>query len=727
VLGRRRPLVRSVIWNACLLGLLFLPVAPAALPRLRFSAPHRWADAPVAPKALGVAVGEPSHAIAAAVAAPEPGAPWWSHALAPIVAGYAAAALVLLVRLLRSLQAVTRLRRSSVPVAEGPWTGALERWRRRLGLSRPVRLVQSDGLSVPVAVGWLRPAILLPGTLVDTATPGTIDAVLLHELAHVRRGDYAWNLLLRLVQVIYWPHPLIWLIGRMVAGVREQACDDLCVACLGGPASYIATLLDVSAGLIRRPWEALGLAMARSTKLARRLTWINQSAGSSRCLLRAPARGAIVVAVLVAFGVLGSVTLVRPRADEPPKGDRPPGRRVRVERVALGKVLHTSSQVGSLQAYESAQLFAKVSGYLESQEVDIGDRVKQGQRLAQIHAPEVLKDAEQGSAALDQARVALTQAESRLKTADAETRASQAAVAQAQAELERSRANRKFREQELARFKALRDKNAVPQQILEEGQSHRDAAVAAEQAAVAAVVKSEADVASASSRVEQTKADLLQARGGVRLAAIMREKAEIMAGYTRINSPYTGVITRRSFHPGDFVRAPDAGTNVPLLTVARTDKMRVVTRVPDRDVPYLDRGDPATITLDALPGRTFQGKVARFAESEDPSRTMRTEIDLDNPGNQLREGMYCVVTIVLEAPQATLTIPTSALVREGADGLVSCFRVVDGRAELVPIKVGRDDGNRVAVLEGLKEGDLVAVDPDADHLKPGQTVEVDAR
>ena len=91
-----------------------------------------------------------------------------------------------------------------------------------------------------------------------------------------------------------------------------------------------------------------------------------------------------------------------------------------------------------------------------------------------------------------------------------------------------------------------------------------------------------------------------------------------MVDYTRIVSPYDGVVTFRGFHPGAFIRSPDAGTNVPSSRCARTDKMRVVTYVPDRDVPDLDRGDPAEIRLDALPGQTFRGKVARFAETEDP-------------------------------------------------------------------------------------------------------------
>ena len=734
LLGQRRPLVRSVIWNACLLGLLLLPISAATFPRLRFSAPRgpaatpavaRLISPPAAAKELAPGVARTSHTIPHPAPIPTSVAMPWRDWSTVVFLAYVAVAAGLIARLFLSLRAVARLRRSSPAVVEPPWVDGLERWRGRLGLACRVRLVRSPRLGVPVVVGWLRPVILLPDTLVKSAAPSTIDAVLLHELTHVRRGDYAWNVLLRLVQAIYWPHPLIWLIGRLVAGVREQACDDLCVSWLGGSATYCATLLEVAAGLFRRPWEALGLAMTRSTKLGRRLARIERSAGAPRCLLRAPARGVIVVAVLAAFGLLGSVTLVRPRADEPKLREQTRDRGVRVERVKQGEIRRTTVQVGSLHAFESAELFAKVSGYLKQQNVDIGDRVKQGDLLAVIDAPELTKDVEHAVEALEQAKGAIMQAEARLKTTQNEAKAAEATVEQAQAEAARSSSTRRFREKESARYKRLLEQKAIPQQLMAEEEEHYAAATAAEQAAVAAVVKAKADVSSALSRVDQARTDLMQTKSGARLVETNLNRAKIMANYTRVVSPYNGVVTFRGFHPGAFIRAPDAGTNIPVLTVARTDKMRVVTYIPDRDVPFLDRGDPAEIRLDALPGQTFRGKVARFAETEDPqSRTMRTEIDLENSGNKLREGMYGTVTIVLDE-RPGLAIPTTALARRSRDGSGSCVRIVDGRAVLTPIKLGYDDGERAEVLEGLKEGDTVALDPGADRLEPGQAVEVE--
>jgi RND family efflux transporter MFP subunit len=748
LLGRRRVLVRSVVWNACLLGLLLLPLSAAGFPRLLVNDPRGSMGAP----AIGDTASVPTVAKELAPAGkdgvrtlttldsilrrpPAPAFDWSSV----IIVAYVVVAAGLLGRLALSLRAVGRLKRSSPAVLEPRWALALERWQERLALRREVRLACSARVGLPVVVGWLRPVVVLPDGLVESASVPTIDAVLLHELTHVRRGDYAWNLVLRLVQVLYWPHPLVWLVGRIVAGVREQACDDLCVAWLGGSAPYGEALLEVTAGRFRPPWEALGLGMTRSTKLGRRLARIARSAGTSRCLLRAPARGVIIAVVLAAFGVLGTLTLVRPRADEPKPQphqsrqqpqDQGPARahRVRVAQVRPGAIPRTTTQPGSLHAFESADLYAKVSGYLKHQNVDIGDRVVQGAALATIDAPELVKDAERAADAVAQAKVAVNQAQTRVATAESEVTAAKAAVAQVEAEVDRATSNRKYRETETARYKDLLEKNAIPKQIMTEQEEHLSAATASEHAARAAAVKARADVSSTDSRLAQAKADLLQAQRGVPLAENSLERAKLMVAYTRIVSPYDGIVTLRGFHPGDFIRAADAGSSSPLFRVARTDKMRVVVFVPDRDVPYLDPGDPAEITFDALPQQTFQGKVARSAGSEDPSSwTMRTEIDLENRGNKLREGMYGVVRIVLDEGRPGPTIPASAVFVSSRFGSDACFRIVDGRAVETPIKIGIDDGGLVQCLEGVNNGDTVAVDPRADGVKEGEQVGLEER
>ena len=87
--------------------------------------------------------------------------------------------------------------------------------------------------------------------------------MVVHELGHIKRGDYGWNLIHRIVRIVYWPHPFVWLAGPYIGAVREQACDDLCVHALGGPSTYRRSLLEVASRVVRRPGPAIGLAMAR--------------------------------------------------------------------------------------------------------------------------------------------------------------------------------------------------------------------------------------------------------------------------------------------------------------------------------------------------------------------------------------------------------------------------------------------------------------------------------
>src|SRR5262249_29844346 len=144
--------------------------------------------------------------------------------LAAGIIGYAVVVAGFLSRLLASLAAVRRLRRSGVPVEDRAWLEALERCRRRLGIHRAVGLSWSPRLGIPVVLGWTRPTIVLPDSLSSLPPNDHAEPILLHELSHVRRGDYPWNVVLRIVQALYWPHPLVWLLGHTIAEIRERIC-----------------------------------------------------------------------------------------------------------------------------------------------------------------------------------------------------------------------------------------------------------------------------------------------------------------------------------------------------------------------------------------------------------------------------------------------------------------------------------------------------------------------
>jgi RND family efflux transporter MFP subunit len=386
--------------------------------------------------------------------------------------------------------------------------------------------------------------------------------------------------------------------------------------------------------------------------------------------------------------------------------------KVEVVHPQKGGIIRTSTQPGSVHWFEMAELFAKVSGYLKEQSVDIGSPVKEGELLAVIDNPEVIKEADRDAAALAEAKAAVKLAEARVRTAIADLDTAKASVKKAEADILRYTSARKYRAKELERYRGLYAQQAVPKQLVDEYEDHYEAAVSAERSAEAEVDAAKARLESAEAMVAQAEADLAEAKEKVNVAESTWAKAKVFVDYTRIVSPYTGVVTLRSFHRGAFIRAAEGGGDTPILSVARTDKVRVVTYVPDRDVPYVDVGDKARLTLDALPGEVFEGTVSRFAEVEDPqTRTMRTEVDLPNPNDRLRDGMYGDLTIILDQSAQSLTIPTACLVGKSGSGKATVFVIKDGRVHETPVKTGIDTGQRIEIVEGLKPEDNVVMNP----------------
>lgn len=397
--------------------------------------------------------------------------------------------------------------------------------------------------------------------------------------------------------------------------------------------------------------------------------------------------------------------------------------RVMVVRPHKGGIQRTSKQPGTIEAFDFADLYAKISGYLKQQPVDIGDIVKEGQVLAEIDSPEIEQELKHAEAALLQAKSQVTLMQARVETARAELEAAKAVVKQARADAVKATSYLKFREIQYNRIKDLFERKSIEERLVDEKEKERDASAAAVTAADAAISTAEAQAAAAKARIAQADADVEDAEAKVQVTQSLVSKAQVFVDYMRIVSPYNGVVTKRGFHVGDFIRDADHGGNLPLLTVARTDLMRVIVQVPERDVPYTDPGDPAVVELDAISGKEFTGKVSRIAGSEDRiSRSMRTEIDLKNSGNRLRDGMFGRVTIYLDKATSGVTVPSSCLVGDAKKKKVSVFVVRNGKARLEPVEIGHDDGVRVEILSGLSPDDLVVVRPGGD-LANGTPVE----
>lgn len=412
----------------------------------------------------------------------------------------------------------------------------------------------------------------------------------------------------------------------------------------------------------------------------------------------------------------------------PPANEPPAALRLEVVHPEPGGLPRTIVQTGSIEAFESAELYARVSGYLKSVPVDIGDRVEQGQMLAEIDAPELDKEVERHAALLLQAKSRVVQAEARLKTAQVQRQAAAATVQQAQADIRRNTAERCFREKEYQRISELAAQKAVEQKLVDEKQRQLDGARAGEEYASASALVARGELAAVDSQIEQARADLAAAQADVRVAVAAHEQAQVMAGYTRIVSPYEGVVIARNYDRGAFVRAATEGAAEPILTVARTDRMRAVVQIPDPEVPFIRPGQKAQVRIDTLGGDVFTGTVARISHHQDRrTRTMRAEIDLPNPDGLLGGGMYGAVTIFAPAPSDSQTLPGSCLVGRTRNGRGEVFVLRDGRLRLTPIGTGRSDAERTEVLSGLSLNDAVVVKGDAGMLDGAAAVAVSTR
>ncbi|MGC8638686.1 MAG: efflux RND transporter periplasmic adaptor subunit [Isosphaeraceae bacterium] len=394
---------------------------------------------------------------------------------------------------------------------------------------------------------------------------------------------------------------------------------------------------------------------------------------------------------------------------------------VEVIRPRQGGIPRTIQQPASIYSFETVDLYAMVSGYLKTQEVDIGSRVKKGQVLAEINVPRDAKAVEEAVSLVEQARTRIVQAEAQVKMAEAQRDAAAAAAKVAESERERLVARRNLAEKQVARINGLVAERATTSRVADEQRSDLDAALAAERTGTAEIQSAKAKLVAAVAAVEQAKADAMESRANLAVAEARRDRLKVNLDYAKIVAPFDGVVTQRSFHPGALIRSATEAVQQPLLTVKRIDLMRVVVLVPDRDVVLTKVGDSVVVSVDALGGRSFKGVLARVARAEDAERMMRVEIDLPNPENVLCDGMYGKAIINLERNPSSLVLPATCVVEHSgrAGGVV--FVVRAGRARRTAVQLGGDNGSEVEILSGLRPDDTV-VRPAGTPLEDGMRV-----
>lgn len=411
-------------------------------------------------------------------------------------------------------------------------------------------------------------------------------------------------------------------------------------------------------------------------------------------------------------------------AAEGHEGNKASKSRVDVIHPQPGGCARTVELPGTVHAFDYANLYARVSGYLKVQAVDIGDSVKRGQLLAQLDVPELEEELQRCRAQLGLAEAQLKQKEAAIETVLADTEVATTMVLQAEAEVGRATAAESFRGKQYNRMKDLRGMKAIDDRLVDEKQDEHESAISAREAAKAKVATAKSQVIACKAKVVEARANYDEAKARVAVANADVEKSEVLLQFSKITSPYDGVITARTFHVGDFIQSADQGVRTPILQVQKVDVMRLVVQMPDRDVPHTDVGDPIEFKIDGLGGELRQGKISRVSHSEDErTRSMRTEIDLSNADRKIRDGMYGQVVIQLQpANPHAVHIPSACLLgkskREGA----KVFVCQNGTLHLTPVKVGTDNGVVIEITEGLTVDQQVVFAPSGD-LVDGAAVE----
>jgi RND family efflux transporter MFP subunit len=318
---------------------------------------------------------------------------------------------------------------------------------------------------------------------------------------------------------------------------------------------------------------------------------------------------------------------------------------------------------GDLTPYQGVNIHAKVSGFVESIDVDRGTWVKRGQVLARLSAPEL--------------RAQRAEAEAKVQAVRAQQAEAQAKMIAAQSTYDR-----------------LKAASATP----------------------GVVAGNDLEVAERTFEASRAQVDALKNSGAAAEAAL-QVVAELQA-YLDLTAPFDGVVTERNAHPGSLV-GPSGGA---MLRIEQISRLRLTVPVPEAYVGTIKKGTKVDFKVSAFPDQTFQGVIARPAHSLDmKTRSMSVELDVNNAKLTLAPGMFAEVQWPVARAEASLFVPTTAVVRTSERQFV--VRVRSGVAEWVDVRRGEVTGDLIEVFGDLQAGDMV-IRRGNDEIRPGTKITI---
>ncbi len=390
--------------------------------------------------------------------------------------------------------------------------------------------------------------------------------------------------------------------------------------------------------------------------------------------------------------------------------------------VPVRKALRrTSVQPGQIQAFAQTPLFVKFPGYVQKTYADIGDRVKQDEPLADLSIPELQDEFRQKEAMVTHAKAGVQQATTAVSAAEKAIETAAAGIREAQAGTIRAKGKYERWKSEHARTVELATSQSIERKLVDETRSELSSAEAGVTEAAAKVAAAEASLAERKVGVEKAKADLAVAQASVGNAEADLARTKSLLTYTQVRMPYVGVVVERNVDRGDFVQPASTATAKPLFVVAQSDTVRIFVDVPEMDAAQIELGAKAFIHVQSLPGRTIEGTVTRTSWALGVNRTLRTELDIPNPKNILRPGMYASAEIVLEERSNVLALPSTAIFTIEKQAFCCC--VESDKIVRKPITVGMRTAQEVEAIDGLT-GKEAVVQAQPASLQAGQRVEV---
>jgi RND family efflux transporter MFP subunit len=354
----------------------------------------------------------------------------------------------------------------------------------------------------------------------------------------------------------------------------------------------------------------------------------------------------------------------------------------------------------NIDAFQTSLLHARVNGYLLGWQADIGDRVQQGQELAEIDTPELDQELAVAQANLAQARVDL-------EGAEAELAESEASVKQAEADIAKAKANLEFAQLSHQRNEKLLVQRAISTQDLEESRRDVDARQAERDSADAQLKTRQSNIATRNSHIKSHEAAVTSLEASVR-------RLEQLQSFKIIQAPFDGIVIRRRVELGELVSAGSASNSHELFALAQADTLRIRISVPQAQARTIQVGQAAEVMVPEYPDRVFTAKVARTARMIDSvTRTLMVELELPNDDYALLPGTYGTVRLTVARAESAFTVPASVLLSR-TEGL--SVAVVDSQnvVRLRKVKLGRDFGATIEVLAGLKGEEALVINPPDD-------------